>query len=343
MRRLKCAVLGATGMVGQRFVRMLEGHEFFELSALAASGKNAGREYGQACNWLISDSVPEYAKGMELENVESVSSIASKAEVIFSALPSDVASKVEFEYAKQCFVFSKASAFRMEEDVPLLVPEINAAHASPEIFESQRKKRGLESGFLTTDPNCSTVQLALALAPLQQFGIASVIASTYQALSGAGYPGVASLDAMANVIPFIEGEEEKMAEESKKIFSNPEWGVTASCVRVPVREGHLESVFVETDATVEQAIQAWESFKGEPQEMRLPTAPEKPVIVTQSANRPQPLLDVDNGNGMSITIGRARRWDKGLAFFVLGHNTVRGAAGNALLNAELFMKKGMLA
>jgi len=273
---------------------------------------------------------------------------AGNIDVVFSSLPANVASKVEEEFAKKYPVFSKASAHRLEEDVPLIIPEVNPEHFA--LIPLQKKRRGWK-GFISTDPNCSTIQLAITLKPLMIFDPKKVVVSTLQALSGAGYPGVASMDIIDNVVPYISGEEEKMEKETLKVLGDfndlrvipKKVTISASCNRVNVKDGHLECVFAElgADPSIEEVKQAFQSFKGEPQELKLPSAPENPIVVRDELNRPQPRLDRDTEGGMSIVVGRIRH-DPSLTvkYICIGHNTIRGAAGAALLSAELATRKG---
>ena len=347
----KVAILGVTGAVGQRFVQLLRDHPWFELEVVAASERSAGKKYRDACSWIMESDLPPDIGEMEVVNadVKSVAK-AGNVDLVFSSLPGDIAGQVEEEFAAKYPVFSKASAHRLEKDVPLLIPEVNPDHAA--LIPIQRRRRGW-NGFLSTDPNCSTIQLAMTLKPLMTFGLSKVVVSTMQALSGAGYPGVASLDIIDNVIPFISGEEEKMESESLKILGvfdgkevqNARIAVSASCNRVNVRDGHLESVFVEleSESSIEEVEEAFRKFKGEPQELKLPSAPEKPIIVRKEVNRPQPRYDRNEGKGMSVVVGRIRRDSVMTVKYVcLGHNTVRGAAGAAILSAELITAKGLI-
>ncbi|MEM2099482.1 MAG: aspartate-semialdehyde dehydrogenase [Candidatus Bathyarchaeia archaeon] len=347
----KVAILAATGAVGQRFVQLLHGHPWFKIEVLAASERSAGKKYKDACNWLLESPMPPEVADMPVVNsdVESVRK-SGNVDLVFSALPGDLAGPVEEEFAAEYPVFSKASAHRMEKDVPLLIPEVNPEHLA--LIPIQKKARGWK-GFITTDPNCSTIQLAITLKPLMQFGVKQVIVSTMQALSGAGYPGVASLDIIDNVIPYISKEEEKMEEENLKIlgtFNGKEvqkanFTISASCNRVNVKDGHLESVFVklESNPTMEEVAEAFIKFKGEPQWLELPSAPENPIVVRKEPNRPQPRYDRDEGKGMSVVVGRIRKDPiMTLKYMCLGHNTVRGAAGAGILSAELFAAKGLI-
>ena len=344
---LKAAVLGATGNVGQIFVQLLDGHPWFETSVVAASERSKGRTYGEASRWRQSTPIPEDAAQM---NVVDITPKAVKdVDVVFSALPSAVAGKVEEAFALAGYVVvSNASAHRMDPDVPMINPEINCSHVS--LIEEQRRKRKWD-GAIVTNPNCTTTVLTLPLKPIyDEFGIKSVIVSTMQAISGAGYPGVASLDIVDNVIPYIGGEEEKMETETQKILGSPsepaDFKVTASCHRVPTIDGHMEAVFVETkkEAEPNSVADAMENFVGEPQKLNLPSAPEKPVIVMKEENRPQTRLDRMEGKGMSTVVGRIRKDPvlNGVKFLALGHNTIRGAAGCGVLNAEYLKVKGFI-
>ncbi|MCW4022853.1 MAG: aspartate-semialdehyde dehydrogenase [archaeon] len=341
---LKAAVLGATGNVGQIFVQLLENHPWFEVTTVAASERSAGKTYGEASRWRQSTPVPEAVAPMEV--VDITPNEVKDVDIVFSALPSNVAGKVEADFAAAGHVVvSNASSHRMDPDVPMLNPEINADHVS--LIEEQQRKRKWD-GILVTNPNCSTTVLTLPLKPIYDvFGIKSLIVSTMQAISGAGYPGVASMDIVDNVIPFIGGEEPKMESETQKILgtaSKPaDFKVSSSCHRVPVIDGHMEAVFVATKKKAEpQAVaEAMENFIGEPQTLKLPSAPEKPVVVTWEPNRPQTRLDRMEGNGMSTVVGRLRKDPvmDGVKFIALGHNTIRGAAGCGVLNAEYLKVK----
>jgi aspartate-semialdehyde dehydrogenase len=317
---------------------------------LAASERSAGKKYKDACNWVMESNLPKEIAEMSVANAD-VASVekAGDVDLVFSSLPGDLAGPVESEFAALYPVFSKASAHRMEKDVPLIIPEINPDHA--ELIRLQQKARGWK-GFITTDPNCSTIQLAITLKPLMQFGLRNVIVSTMQALSGAGYPGVPSLDIIDNVVPFISGEEEKMEAEALKILGtfngkvvqNADFKLSASCNRVHVKDGHLESVFIklEEDPSIDEIEAAFARFKGEPQKLKLPSAPEQPIVIRKEQNRPQPRFDRDTGHGMSVVVGRIRK-DPIMTFkyMCLGHNTVRGGAGAGILSAELLVAKGL--
>jgi aspartate-semialdehyde dehydrogenase len=270
-------------------------------------------------------------------------------DLVFTSLPGDLAGPTENEFGVEYPVFSKASAHRMEKDVPLIIPEINADHT--QLVKIQQKQRGWK-GFITTDPNCSTIGLAITLAPLMQFGIKQVMVTTMQALSGAGYPGVASLDIIDNVIPFISGEEDKMETEALKILGSfdgkaikyADFQMSASCNRVNVKDGHLESIFVKLNQTpsIEEVEAAFTNFKGEPQKIKLPSAPAQPIVVRHEKNRPQPRYDRDAGCGQSVVVGRIRKDPiMTLKYMCLSHNTVRGAAGGGILSAELYVAQGL--
>jgi len=346
----KVAVLGATGAVGQRFIQLLQGHPWFKIEVLAASERSAGKRYGEACNWVMESHLPKEIAEMPVANadVESVEK-AGEVDLVFSALPGDLAGPVETEFAALYPVFSKASAHRMEKDVPLLIPEVNPEHVA--LIPIQKKRRGWK-GFISTDPNCCTIQLALSLKPLMSFGLRQVVATTMQALSGAGYPGVPSLDIIDNVVPFISKEEEKMEAEPLKILGsfdgnevkNAGFQISASCNRVNVKDGHLETVFAKLDCepTLREIEEAFTGFRGEPQRLKLPSAPATPIVVRKEQNRPQPRYDRDEGKGMSVVVGRIRKDPiMTVKYVCLGHNTVRGGAGAGILSAELMVKKGI--
>jgi len=345
----KVAILAATGAVGQRFIQLLQGHPWFQIEVLAASERSAGKKYKEACNWTMESNLPREIAEMKVVNadVESVEK-AGDVDLIFSALPGDLAGAIESEFAALYPVFSKASAHRMDADVPLIIPEVNPNHAA--LIPFQKKARGWK-GFISTDPNCSTIQLAMTLKPLMQFGLRQVVVSTMQALSGAGYPGVASLDIIDNVVPFISNEEEKMECEPQKILGifndnricPADFVLSSSCHRVNVKDGHLESVFVTLNdhPSVEEVESVFNNFRGEPQKLRLPSAPENPIVVRKEKNRPQPRYDRNEGKGMSVVVGRIREDPiMTVKYICLGHNTIRGAAGGGILSAELMVAKG---
>jgi aspartate-semialdehyde dehydrogenase len=346
----RVAILGATGAVGQRYIQLLQGHPWFKIEVLAASERSAGKKYKDACNWLMETDLSKEIAEMPVVNAD-VASVEKTGDVdlVFSSLPGDLAGPVEAEFAAMYPVFSKASAHRMEKDVPLIIPEINPDHA--ELIKVQQKLRGWK-GFISTDPNCSTIQMAITLKPLMQFGLRQVLVTTMQALSGAGYPGVPSLDIIDNVVPFISGEEDKMETEALKILGsfdgrvvrNADFKLSASCNRVNVKDGHLESIFIKLDQepSIDQIEAAFEDFMGAPQLLKLPSAPENPIVVRHEKNRPQPRYDRDTGSGQSVVVGRIRK-DPIMTFkyMCLGHNTVRGAAGGGILSAELYVANGL--
>jgi aspartate-semialdehyde dehydrogenase len=345
-QKIPVGILGATGVVGQRFIQMLENHPWFEVAWLAASDRSAGLAYGEAAKWRLKTRLPDRVRSMTVSNA----SPDGAPRVIFAALDAGIARELEPQFAAAgCAVVSNSSAFRMEPNVPLIIPEVNADHLA--LIEKQcwRKQSG---GYIVTNSNCSAMGLVLALAPLHRnFGIASVFVTTMQAVSGAGYPGVASLDILGNVIPYIAKEEEKMEEETRKLLGRLDgdhveqasFTMTAHCNRVAVEDGHTESVSVKLNrkAAPEEVIAAFNEFPPVPQE--LPTAPAHPLVYDTAPDRPQPRFDVDRGNGMTVSVGRLRPCGVlDYKFTVLSHNTIRGAAGAALLNAELLKVQGLL-
>jgi len=348
-KKLRVGILGATGMVGQRFVELLENHPQFEITALAASDRSQGKTFAEACTWRLAGEMPEFVRSLPVQAPEP----PLDCDVVFSSLPGDIARETESNFAAAGYpVISNSSAFRMDHDVPLLIPEINPKHLA--LIDVQKKSADGQHGFIVTNPNCSTIMLALALAPLdQQFGIESVIATTMQALSGAGYPGVASLAISDNVLPYIESEEEKIEQETLKILgklngetiNHAPMKVSAQCNRVNVSDGHMAAVRVKlrNNASLSEVKQALSSFSALPQELKLYSAPEQVIIVREEKDRPQPRLDRDAGHGMSITVGRLQPDNVfDYRFVALSHNTIRGAAGAAILNAELMIATGNL-
>ncbi len=345
--RIEVGILGATGMVGQQFVRLLEGHPWFELKWLGASDRSAGKKYAEAARWHLDGPLPGDVAGARVEECKP----GNAPHVVFSALDASAAPEIERAFAEAGhLVVSNASSHRMEPDIPLLVPEINPEHLK--LIAAQRRKRGWR-GQIVTNPNCSTVVLAMSLAPLRPFGIARVIATTLQAISGAGYPGVPGIDIAANVIPFIAGEEDKMQRETQKILGELageeirplEAKVSAQCNRVPVTDGHTVTVSVELAARPSEGevIEALGSFTGLPQRRRLPSAPTRPLIYLPESDRPQPRRDASREGGMSVFVGRLRPCPAlDFKYVALGHNTIRGAAGAAVLNAELICSEGLL-
>ena len=346
MTKFKVGILGATGMVGQRFIQLLEDHPQFEVTAVAASDRSQGKSYGDACTWRLAGEMPSFVKSMKVQAPEP----PLECDLVFSSLPGDIARETESSFAAAGYpVISNSSAFRMDEDVPLLIPEVNPEHLG--LITRQKYESG---GYLVTNPNCSTIVIVLALAPLHAaFGVESTIATTLQAISGAGYPGVASLDIIDNVLPYIGGEEEKIETETTKLLGTfkedrivaAPMKVSAQCHRVNVSDGHMAAVRVKLKqkASIEDLREALASYRSLPQELGLHSAPPSPILVRDEQDRPQPRADRDAGNGMAVTVGRLRE-DNVLdyRFVALGHNTVRGAAGAAILNAELLVAKGYL-
>jgi aspartate-semialdehyde dehydrogenase len=348
MSKIPIGILGATGVVGQRFIQMLEHHPWFEVAWLAASDRSEGKLYADAAKWRLKTPIPAAVAGMKV----SPATPDGAPKVIFAALDASIAAEMEPRFADAgCAVVSNSSALRMQSDVPLVIPEVNSGHIRLIDVQAWRKKSG---GYVVTNPNCCAIGLVLALAPLQAFGLETVMAVTMQAVSGAGYPGVASLDILGNVIPYIRNEEEKMEEETRKLLGQLNgskvipgaFAMSAQCNRVAVEDGHTESVAVrlKSKPKPEEIIAAWNNFRSEPQKLKLPSAPEIPIVYLEANDRPQPRFDVDLGAGMTTTVGRLRPcgvldWK----FTLLSHNTIRGAAGAAVLNAELLKVKGYLA
>lgn len=344
-RQIEVGVLGATGVVGQQFISRMARHPWFNVTWLAASERSEGRKYAQASPWRLAAPMPEKAAAMTVDACLP----GRGPKVVFSALDASVAGEVEAAFAAAGhIVVSNARNYRMDALVPLLIPEINADHLK--LLPEQRAARNWP-GAIVTNPNCSTIVLALALAPLRIFDIKTVVVSTMQAVSGAGYPGVASLDILGNVVPYIGGEEDKLETETQKILG-ADGGraplpaiVSAHTNRVAVIDGHTMTVSVQlaSKPSVEEVNDALRQFRGRPQELNLPTAPAQPIIVKTEDNRPQPRLDADLGDGMSVSVGRVRPCPVFTHKFVaLGHNTIRGAAGAAILNAELMAAEGLL-
>ena len=346
MKKIPVGILGATGIVGQRFIQMLERHPWFEVAWLAASDRSEGRDYRDAARWRLKTPVPASVAQMRV----SAATPENAPKVIFAALDAAIAAELEPRFADSgCAVISNSSALRMVKDVPLVIPEVNPDHIKLIECQSWRRKSG---GFVVTNSNCSAMGLVLALAPLhKKFELETVMAVTMQAVSGAGYPGIASLDILGNVIPYIAKEEEKMEEETRKLLGTlngsginlAPFKMSAQCNRVAVEDGHTESVSVKfkKKAQAAEILEAWAQFSGIPQQRQFPTAPEIPVRYLDATDRPQPRFDVEFGGGMTTTVGRLRPcavldWK----FTVLSHNTIRGAAGAALLNAELLKTEG---
>jgi aspartate-semialdehyde dehydrogenase len=346
-QKRKVGILGATGMVGQRFIQLLENHPWFEIAWLAASDRSSGKRYGEAAKWKLDTALPERIAKMTV----SPAIPDGAPRIIFAALDAEIAREMEPAFAAAgCAVVSNSSAFRMHPDVPLVIPEVNADHLPLIEEQSWRKESG---GYIVTNPNCCAIGLVLALKPIEErFGIEALFVSTMQAVSGAGYPGVASLDILGNVVPYIKNEEAKLQEETLKLLG--QWNghavdpldakLSAHCNRVAVEDGHMEcvSVKLKKKASREELLAAWREFaplRGQ----GLPSAPEQPVEFVAAEDRPQPRLDRMRGNGMASTVGRLRPcglldWK----FTVLSHNTIRGAAGAAILNAEILASLGKL-
>jgi aspartate-semialdehyde dehydrogenase len=347
-QKIPVGILGATGTVGQRFVELLEGHPWFEIAALTASDRSEGKPYGEAARWRLASELPDRVAGLTVRG----SSADLPCRIVFSALDAGTAREVEPACARQgLVVFSNASAFRMDEDVPLLIPEINGDSLA--LVDLQRRRRGWP-GALVTNANCSTIALALALYPLDlAFGLTKVFVSTMQAVSGAGYPGVPALDILGNVVPDIPEEDAKIERETRKILGrfengavrNAEFVVSAMTHRVPVEDGHLEAVSVAfaRRASAADVVRAWREFQGPEDVRRLPTSPAKPVVYREAPQRPQPRRDAGVENGMATVVGTLKPcavldWK----FNALGHNTIRGAAGASVQNAEYAVAKGLL-
>lgn len=348
-KKWRAGVLGATGIVGQRLVKLLAEHPWFELTEVAASERSSGRTYAEAVRWHFETPIPRVARDLVVKGVEP----ALTCDFVFSALDSSVAGPVEEDFAHAGYpVVSNSRNHRMDADVPLLIPEVNASHL--DAIAVQRKNRGYDTGFIVTNPNCSTAGLVLVLKPLADaFGLEKIFVVTLQAISGAGYPGVASMDIQANVVPFISGEEEKMEAEPQKLlgkwdgvrFVEAGLGISAHCNRVPVLDGHLEcvSLGLKKIATLDEVREALRTFEVGQELASLPTALRHPVVVVEEENRPQPRRDLDAGEGMAAVVGRIRECPlHDVKLTLLSHNLVRGAAGAALLNAELLAARGFL-
>lgn len=346
--KIPVGVLGATGAVGQKFIKLLEGHPWFEVAEVAASERTAGKLYGDAVAWKQMTPIPESVRSMEVLPCTP----ELKSRVVFSGLDASVAGEVEEDLAKAGFVvLSNSKNHRLDADVPLVIPELNHDHFG--LIPLQRRHRD-SRGFIVTNANCSTMFLAMALGPLHRaFIVETVFVVTMQAISGAGYPGVPSLDILGNVIPYIGGEEEKMEIETRKILGRfngkgidlADFAVSAQCNRVAVEDGHTESVSVKLarKTTPQEIAEVLASFSGPPQLLRLPSAPDRPIVVTAAQDRPQPRFDVNHSNGMAAIVGRIRPCSVlDYKFTVLGHNTIRGAAGASILNAELLKAQGFL-
>lgn len=348
-KKLRVGVLGATGLVGQRLVSLLADHPWFELTEVAASERSSGKTYAEAVRWHLDAPIPAAARDLVVRSLAPT----LECDFVFSALDSSVAGGAEEDFARAGYpVVSNSRNHRMDSDVPLLIPEVNAAHL--EAIPLQQKNRGYDNGFIVTNPNCSTAGLVLVLKPLAEaFGLEKVFVVTLQAMSGAGYPGVASLDIQGNVVPFISGEEEKMESEPQKLlgkwngerFVDAGLGISAHCNRVPVLDGHLEcvSLSLKKIASLEEVREALREFEVSSELAALPSALLNPIVVLEEQDRPQPRRDVNAGAGMAAVVGRVRECSLlDIKLTLLSHNLVRGAAGAALLNAELLAARGLL-
>lgn len=361
MKKFKVGILGATGMVGQKYISLLEGHPWFDVVYVAASSNSAGMSYADAVKgrWQMIIAIPENVKNLIVEDVSNISKASKECDFVFSAFEisdKNLVKEIEEKYASAGMpVVSNASANRKTDDVPMLIPEINSEHLK--MIEIQQKNHGWEKGFIVVKPNCSLQSYLTPIYALSKSGypVDRIMITTLQAVSGAGYPGVASLDMIDNVVPFIGGEEEKTEEEPLKILGeiedgkfvmNEEIKISATCTRVPVTDGHLASVnisFKDKKPTKEEIIKIWQDFKSVPQEFELPFAPFNPIIYIEEENRPQPKKDRNSEKGMAVTVGRLRDckiFD--YKFVALSHNTIRGAAGGGILNAELLVAKGYI-
>ncbi|MGQ9758999.1 MAG: aspartate-semialdehyde dehydrogenase [Candidatus Methanomethylicaceae archaeon] len=356
MDKVKVGILGSTGSVGQRYVNILENHPWFEIAALSASSASVGKKYAEATKWILDSAMSKNVMDVVITPAEAEAFKREGVELVFSALPSEVAKIVEAKMVEAGFpVVADTSAHRMDPDVPLLIPEVNSDHLAA---LNEQKKKG--KGIIVTGPNCTTIGLAMSLKPIQKrFGIRRVLVSTMQALSGAGFFGVPSMAILDNLIPYIKNEEEKVTIELLKILGDYQGSfkfanikVGASCHRVCVLDGHTEAVFLETieKATPEAVKECMREFQGEPQRLSLPSAPVNPIIVREEPDRPQPRLDRLSGRperarGMATVVGRVREepaLDNGIKYVLLSHNTIRGAAGNAVLIAELLKAKDLI-
>jgi aspartate-semialdehyde dehydrogenase len=348
MKKLEVGILGATGMVGQRFASLLEHHPWFEIKWLAASERSAGKPYAEACNWRVREPMPRGVRELAVHECKP----GGAPQLLFSSLDSKVAGEVEKEFAQAGHVVvSNSSNYRMEPDVPLLIPDVNPDHLA--LLRQQRKQRGWKGGIVT-NPNCTAVGLVMSLAPIERaFGLEKVLMTSMQAVSGAGYPGVPTLDILANVIPYIGGEEEKVERETRKLLGKivdgqvkmGSFAVSAHCNRVLVEDGHTEtiSVALKNKATIRDLVEAWRAYRSLPQERELPSAPKHPIIVREERDRPQPKFDLNVEHGMATVVGRVRECPVlQYKYVALSHNTIRGAAGAALLNAELMKSEGYL-
>lgn len=346
---VKVGVLGATGMVGQRFIQLLDNHPDFEITALAASSRSAGKRYEDATTWYLDNEMPESVKDIVVCETNP-DDMDNDVDIVFSSLPTEFAAQVEKDFARDYVVASNASAHRMKKNIPLVIPEVNPEYL--DMIDAQQKENNWD-GFIVTNPNCSTIALTLTLKPIvDNFNVNSIRVSTMQAVSGAGYNGVPSMAIVDNLVPYIGSEEEKMESETLHLLgsydgesvTDADFKLSASCHRVPVIDGHTEAVFVELDNEfdIEDVKSKMANFKALPQELNLFSAPENPVIVKEENDRPQPRMDRNAGNGMAVTVGRLRKdqaFDNSFKYVLVGHNTIRGAAGASILNAELINDK----
>ncbi|RLG14360.1 MAG: aspartate-semialdehyde dehydrogenase [Candidatus Nanohalarchaeota archaeon] len=351
MEKINVGVLGATGMVGQRFIAFLENHPYFKITMLTASQRSAGRKYREVCDWALESPMPENVADLIVRNTEIEKIKKNDVNIIFSALPGDLAGEIEIKCAEEGFIVcSNASAHRMDADVPLVIGEVNPEHLK--MIEIQKKNRGW-NGAIITNPNCSVIQLALSLKPLDDvYGIEKIIVSTMQALSGAGRSGVSSFDILDNVIPYIGGEEKKIETEAQKILGtfsdgkieNHLMAVSSSANRVNVLDGHTECIFCKLKKqpqSIDEAKKVFKNFKALPQEIGLYSAPKNPIVIVEDNSRPQPRYDRGRQNGMAVTVGRIR-FDNvlgGIKYACVGHNAIRGAVGASVLNAELYLER----
>lgn len=361
MKKIKVGILGATGMVGQNYIRLLENHPWFDVVYVAASANSAGAKYKDAVSgrWQMTSPIPKKVADLTVFDVADIKEAKKKCDFVFSAFEiSDkkVVKETEEQYAAMGIpVVSNASANRWSDDVPMLIPEINTKHLN--IIQHQKKNHGWDNGFIAVKPNCSLQSYLTPIYALNQAGfpVKKIFITTLQAVSGAGYPGVPSLDMIDNVVPYIGGEEDKTENEPLKILGDIKDGkflkskdlkISAQCMRVPVSDGHLACVsilFKDKKPTKEKIIEIWQNFKSDPQELNLPSAPVNPIIYTEEENRPQPKKDRNNDKAMAVTVGRLRECNLfDYKFVSLSHNTVRGAAGGGILNAELLVKKGFI-
>lgn len=342
-------ILGATGMVGQRFIQLLDNHPDFEITALAASSRSAGKRYEDATTWYLDNEMPDSVKDIIVKETDA-DAMDNYVDIVFSSLPTEFAAKVEKDFARDYVVASNASAHRMKKNIPLVIPEVNPEYL--DMIDAQQKENNWD-GFIVTNPNCSTIALTLSLKPIvDNFNVDAIRVSTMQAVSGAGYNGVPSMAIVDNLVPYIGSEEEKMESETLHLLgnydgekvSNADFKLSASCHRVPVIDGHTEAVFVELDDDfdINDVKEKMANFKALPQKLNLFSAPENPVIVKEEIDRPQPRMDRNAGNGMSVSVGRLRKdqaFDNSFKYVLVGHNTIRGAAGASVLNAELINDK----